>query len=353
MQINKQVHLYGSIAKFDACDDGSLLVSGIASTECVDADGEIVTAEAMRSALPTYLQKGTVREMHQPLAAGVPISAFVDDEGRTHFTAKIVDLGTIAKIKAGVLKGFSIGGKAIKKVGNKITELLLRDISVVDIPNNPESLFSIIKFDKTEKTPSMKMCNHCDETMEKCGGNCSGAKNEKEKFEQVDKLTQTVDTLVKGFESFQNSLANQVPIKIKVGDSEMTVAEALSKTVTDLGDVQKRLSETQAANLDIERNSIISKMQSDGRVVIKDDGLAYTSEDLKKMDLSILKIVSKNAQILPLRARAAYTSTGTGPDEKELKGADGEPLTGSALVSKAWEGKYGDLSKMISESSTK
>ncbi len=326
MQINKQVHLYGEIAKFDACDDGSLLVSGIASTECVDADGEIVTAEAMRSALPQYLQKGTVREMHQPLAAGLPISAFVDGDGRTHFTAKIVDPGTIAKIKAGVLKGFSIGGKALKKVGNKITELLLRDISVVDIPNNPESLFSIIKFEKTDKTPLMKMCKHCDETMEKCGGNCSGAKNEKEKFEQVDRLAQTVDTLVKGFESIKTALTNPAPVKIKVGDAEMTMADALSKSLAELGDVQKRLSENQALNLDVERNSIISKMQSEGRVVFKDDGAAYTADELKKMDLSILKIVSKNSQVLPLKARAAYTGTGA-PDEAVLKGADGKPLT--------------------------
>jgi hypothetical protein len=145
------VSFYGAIEKFDAAADGSLMVSGIASTEAIDADGEIVTADAMRKALPSYLQTGTVREMHQPIAAGCPISAHVDDDGRTHFTAKIVDVGTIAKIKSNVLKGFSIGGKSIAKVGNKITEILLRDISVVDIPNNPESVFSIIKFEKPEE----------------------------------------------------------------------------------------------------------------------------------------------------------------------------------------------------------
>ncbi|MDE2106135.1 MAG: hypothetical protein KGL39_53425, partial [Patescibacteria group bacterium] len=122
---------YGDIQKLDPVED-YLMVSGIASTQAVDADGEVVTAEAMRKALPSYLQAGTVREMHQPIAAGKPVSAFVDDEGRTHFTAKIVDKDTIKKIKEGVLKGFSIGGRKIKKVGNQITELLLKDISVVD-----------------------------------------------------------------------------------------------------------------------------------------------------------------------------------------------------------------------------
>ena len=307
MAANEQIHLYGAIEKFDACDDGSLLVSGIASSESVDADGEIITADAMREALPSYLQKGTVREMHQPLAAGVPISAHVDDEGKTHFTARIVDVGTIAKIKAGVLKGFSIGGKSLKKIGNKITKLLLKDISVVDIPNNPLSYFSIVKFDNSNENKSMKSCKHCDEPVEKCGGKCDGAMAEKKKFDQIDSIASTVETLVKGFETLQKSVAESAK---------------LEKALADIGDLQKKSSEAQAQIQSAERHSIITKMDAEGRVAMNPEtGVAYKADELEKMDLPMLKFAARNSPVVPTSARANLKNNLKKVDDS-LKGSD-------------------------------
>src|ERR1039458_9776004 len=233
MPDDSQIHFYGAIEKFDTVADGSLMVSGIASTESVDHDGEIVTADAMRKALPSYLQSGTVREMHQPIAAGCPISAHVDDDGRTHFTAKIVDTGTIAKIKANVLKGFSIGGKSLKKAGNKITELLLRDISVVDLPNNPETVFNIVKFEKPfeqklePKEPKIEP-NHSMTP---------------EELQKMDTLTKTVETLSDKVETLSKSTP--------------TIPVELTKALADIGDLQKVIGDTQAKQIDFERASII------------------------------------------------------------------------------------------------
>src|SRR5580698_6840213 len=100
--------VYGEIVKFDSCDDGSIIIEGIASSEVRDHDGEVITAGAMRKALPGYMQAPAVREMHDNIAAGKVISAFVDDKGETHVRAKIVDKGTVQKIKDKVLRGFSI-----------------------------------------------------------------------------------------------------------------------------------------------------------------------------------------------------------------------------------------------------
>lgn len=348
MTADSQIHFYGEIKKFDLQDDGSLLVSGIASTESVDSQGDIITADAMRKALPDYIQKGTVREMHAPLAAGVPISAHVDDYGKTHFTAKIVDVGTIAKIKAGVLKGFSIGGRALAKVGNKITELLLRDISVVDIPCNPESYFTIIKFDKP-----MKKCKHCDEDMEKCGGKCSGAMDEKKKSEQIDTLAKTVDSLVKGFETFKTQFSTNTPPKVKIGDEEMELGAALNKVLGTVGDLQKKADEALKVAAESERGSIISKMQLEARVAMKDDGTAYKADELHKMELPLLKFASRNAQILPTISKAIYSGVGE-PDEAQFtkKDKDGKliPLIGSELIHKAYEGLT--LDKMIRNGTT-
>jgi hypothetical protein len=335
MPAESEIHFYGEIQKFEASENETLTISGIASSECVDADGEILTAEAMRNALPAYLQKGTVREMHGSVAAGTPISAHVDDDGKTHFTALIADKSTIQKIKLGILKGFSIGGKALKKVGNKITELLLRDISVVDRPCNPEAVFDIIKFDKTP----MKKCKHCDEDMEKCGGKCSGAMAEKKKDERIESLFASVDTLVKGFDA--------IKAKLDAAPAPALPAE-LVKMQTDLGNLQKILDDAKLANIDIERSGLIQKMQGEGRVVLNDEGKAYTPDELKKFDMPTLKILAKNAQALPLVARAVYKGEGGGPDEKSFLGKDGKQLTGDAMTEAGMiAAGYGDLNKMM------
>lgn len=353
MATENEIHFYGDIQKFEASENDTLLVSGIASSEATDADGEVITADAMRNALPAYLQKGTVREMHQGIAAGTPVSAHVDDDGKTHFTALISDKSTIQKIRLRILKGFSIGGKALKKAGNKITEILLRDISVVDIPNNPESYFTVIKFDKTEK--SMKKCKHCDEDMEKCMGKCSGAMAEKKKDETIDAILVTLDTLKKGFISLETKVsaapaATAVPLTFKddTGKEITFTGEHIAKTIAKVGDLEKKLSDATLANIDIERNGLIQKMQGEGRVVLNDDGKAYTPDELKKFDMPTLKILAKNAQVLPLEARAVYKGAGGGPTGKELpKGRDGKEISGEARTTFELSEKYSDLNKML------
>ena len=69
--------LYGAFEKAEKLEDGTLIVSGIASSEAVDTAGEVVKAEAMAAAIPDYMQFGAVREMHQPIAAGVALKCEV------------------------------------------------------------------------------------------------------------------------------------------------------------------------------------------------------------------------------------------------------------------------------------
>ena len=132
---------------FSKRDDVRHEVSGYASTESVDTQGEVVAKEAIRKALPDYMKFPTIREMHQFSAVGKTEDATVDKKG-LFIKAKIVDPIAWMKIKEGVYNGFSLGGKAIMKVGNVIKDLLLREISIVDRPANPETVFTLVKFDK-------------------------------------------------------------------------------------------------------------------------------------------------------------------------------------------------------------
>jgi phage head maturation protease len=139
------MNLFTQIEKSDS-DGDTLVVSGVISSEATDADSEVISADAMRAALPAYMQFANIREQHNAnKAIGTVLAAEVGSDNKTRIRARIVDRDAIAKIRHGVLKGFSIGGKVLKRAGNKIVELLLTEISLVDRPANPDSVFSFGK----------------------------------------------------------------------------------------------------------------------------------------------------------------------------------------------------------------
>jgi len=143
-------NIYFDITKSVDNDDGTITAIGIASTASLDSQGDIITAKAMADAIPGFMSQGgtgPLREMHQPIAAGIIKSAIVNAEGQTIIEALIVDANSVKKAKAGVFKGFSIGGKALKKQGNTISELELREISLVDRPANSEAVITLWKAD--------------------------------------------------------------------------------------------------------------------------------------------------------------------------------------------------------------
>lgn len=163
--------LYAEIAKMEAQDDGTVKVWGYASSEAVDSDGEVIAAEAMKAAIPDYMKFGAVREMHGSNAAGTAIEINVEDDGRTFFGAHIVDPVAVTKVKAGVYKGFSIGGSVTARDElnkSQITGLKLTEISLVDRPANPDAVFTCFKADKPkdeeEADKDDKPANKTDET---------------------------------------------------------------------------------------------------------------------------------------------------------------------------------------------
>lgn len=140
--------IYADIAKIEDEEDGTIKVWGYASTDGQDSDGETITADAMKAALPDYMKWGAVREMHQPKAAGTAIEAEVGDDGKTWFGAHIVDSEAVKKVKANVYKGFSIGGKVTSRdelQKTTITGLRLVEVSLVDRPANPEAVITVMK----------------------------------------------------------------------------------------------------------------------------------------------------------------------------------------------------------------
>lgn len=155
-------NIFAQIQKYEKLDDDIIIVTGIASSETLDNQNEVVKSSAIKDALPDYMAiggTGALREMHQSKAAGTVFKAEVLEDGNTLIEARVVDKDACKKIEQGVYKGFSIGGKIVKKEGNAITKLKLTEISLVDRPCNPDSLFSMYKADDVKIESSEKSIN--------------------------------------------------------------------------------------------------------------------------------------------------------------------------------------------------
>jgi hypothetical protein len=127
--------------------DGSCIVAGYASTPTRDLDGEIITLDAVRKAMPSYWQYANIREMHQAKAAGIGVDYKFDKTG-WWLKARIVDPVAVKKCVEGVYKGFSIGGKKTgfdKDDPTIITGIDLLETSIVDRPANPECKMALAK----------------------------------------------------------------------------------------------------------------------------------------------------------------------------------------------------------------
>lgn len=153
------MNFYADITKVEERDDGTIMVYGTASADTRDDTGEIITAAAMKAALPGYFAiggTGALREMHLPSAAGKVDEASVDADGVTRIGAHVVDPLAITKVRAGVYKGFSVGGKVTSrdpKDPTTITGIKLVEISLVDRPAHPEAVITMWKADMADPEP--------------------------------------------------------------------------------------------------------------------------------------------------------------------------------------------------------
>ncbi|MEU0818956.1 hypothetical protein [Streptomyces mirabilis] len=147
-------YAWAPITKSEKQDDGTLIVYGPAASSDLDRDQQRLNAEWLDEAMPRWLNDsggGAVREQHDPKrAVGVGVGLSKSADGAHLVTAKIVDPVAVKKIEHGVLKGFSVGiknpritmGKADAPGGEVVAGDVI-EISVVDRPCNPTTLFAI------------------------------------------------------------------------------------------------------------------------------------------------------------------------------------------------------------------
>jgi hypothetical protein len=143
--------VYAPITKSEKQADGTLLVTGTATDSTLDIDQQICDQGWLKEAMPRWFRlAGNVREMHSHIAAGVA-TEYQDKDGAHTITARVVDPGSVKKVEARVLKGFSIGIRNPRVItdkaapGGRITSGEIVEVSLVDRPANPACLLTLAK----------------------------------------------------------------------------------------------------------------------------------------------------------------------------------------------------------------
>lgn len=270
-------------AKIDRVDADERMVYGYVSTEALDGDGEIVEKAAVREAWDDYARYGNIREMHGPSAAGV-MKVFRHDDKGTWIGAKIVDDSAWAKVVEGVYKGFSIGGRKLSKIGNRIKKVLIREISLADRPANPEAVFTLFKIDKeptmtdAEKAAADAAAN--DDVQKADGGSSEGGAGRAD----------------------EGSLAK--------------VEGALGKVDGAIAKVEGAIAKVDAVEIRVDT----ALAKAEGRLAKTEGELAKVSGELAKVTALLAKALD-----LPADDGVAVTTVGKTDDVKKASGATPEP----------------------------
>lgn len=168
---NKVLFLNSSFTKSEPLPtaDGkidSVTIEGYASTNDVDRHGDIVPASVWEAGIKNYLKNPVILAYHdhsEPV--GRMTDHRVDEKGlyvKARISAAAEDVFNL--VKDGVLTAFSIGFRIVDAEYNSalelfvVKELELHEISVVSVPANQNTLFSLSKaFSSAEEFKSFKM----------------------------------------------------------------------------------------------------------------------------------------------------------------------------------------------------
>jgi hypothetical protein len=154
----KDTSVYAGIVKMDDNGDGTLTVYGKATDDSIDIDQQICDPAWLDRAMPEwFMSGGNIREQHSNIAAGVAQEYEQKNDGH-YISALVVDPVSVKKVKARVLKGFSIGIKAPRVVrdqkaaNGRIIDGQIVEVSLVDRPANPNCQLVLAKSVTGEKT---------------------------------------------------------------------------------------------------------------------------------------------------------------------------------------------------------
>lgn len=170
MDKNKLLYLHSSVVKAEPDQNSPtnsvIVVTGYASTTDVDRQGDVVASTAWRSGMSNYLKNPIILAYHDhSKPVGRMVEHKVDEKG-LWIKARISNAATdiFNLVRDEILTAFSIGFKIVDAEYDQtkdiftVKELELHEISVVSVPANQNTLFSLSKsFTDSGEYESFKM----------------------------------------------------------------------------------------------------------------------------------------------------------------------------------------------------
>ena len=164
---SKVLFLNSSFIKSDTTDGEttSITIEGYASTDDIDRQGDIVPASVWKKGIQNYLKNPVILAYHNH---SEPVGRMVDhrvDSKGLWVKARISSAAdeVFNLVKDGILTAFSIGFRIVDAEYDAakelfvVKELELHEISIVSVPANQNTLFSLSKaFDTAEEFKSFK-----------------------------------------------------------------------------------------------------------------------------------------------------------------------------------------------------
>ena len=172
--------------EFKAIFKSDRIIYGTASLQMVDKDKQMITADALKAAFRSYLDRGQVLFYHKNIPIGTVVPSYKAPDGRAfesgvrenalNVVVRVYKDTKIANevwqdVEDGRLRSFSIGGEVIgdtvmvtdgDRTYERVDRLDLHEISIVPDPANDASYFTIIK--SSIKSTEQKVETVCEET---------------------------------------------------------------------------------------------------------------------------------------------------------------------------------------------
>lgn len=169
---NKLLHISGAIVSksqdLPTADEkiDSILIEGYASTNDADRQGDVVPTAVWESGMQNYLKNPVILAYHDHCEpVGRMVEHKIDGKGlwiKARISAAAEDVFNL--VKDGILTAFSIGFRIVDAEYNSAAELFvvkeleLHEISVVSVPANQNTIFSLSKaFESAEEFKTFKM----------------------------------------------------------------------------------------------------------------------------------------------------------------------------------------------------
>lgn len=293
-------------------DEDKRLVTGLATSEALDSQGQIMDYQGTKDAYNrVYKGLGSIREMHDSTkAAGVATQVLFDDVNKTvTLESHIVDDQAWAKVKHGVYKGYSVGGRSreiVKELTKgadgeadveieRVMKWDWRETSLVDQPANP---------DAHDKLTLVKMAPPFGESAKDDAEDAKdGGDDEAAEGEAPDKKKKKADVPDKGNPFASKKSADEMVADFRALSPE-EAAETLAKFTAALAELNKAQEPpTPLAPADVENLIALSV----GPVLTKIAEMAQEIAELTAAGQTVAKVdfnsLAKAAVVTDLSAR--------------------------------------------------